>query len=152
MAATIDIFFDTCTALGLKNCEMHAQRVCIVFYVRRQPSIVELLRFAYGNGPLRSHVVWTPRFTSNYVCVLRQIVFFMGVFIVQNTQAIAIIFPFMTLMCIPGRLYVLPKFLEGWELLLLDGHEEEIDEWLAIKEGTAPPKAMVESGAEEDED
>mmetsp|Transcript_9808 Transcript_9808/g.18942 ORF Transcript_9808/g.18942 Transcript_9808/m.18942 type:complete len:88 (-) Transcript_9808:217-480(-) len=42
-----------------------------------------------------------------------QIVFFMGVFIVQNTKSIAIISPFMTLLCIPGRLYVLPRFLEG---------------------------------------
>ena len=68
-------------------------------------------------------------------CTLTQICFFMGVFLVQNAKSIAIVFPFMTLMCIPGRLYVLPRFLEGWELLLLDGYEEEIDEWLAIKEG-----------------
>ena len=40
----------------------------------------------------------------------------------------------MTLMCIPGRLYVLPKFLEGWELLLLDGEDEQIAEWIHKKE------------------
>jgi len=50
-----------------------------------------------------------------------EIVFFCGVFIVQNTKSIAIIFPFVTLLCIPGRLFLLPKFFEGWELLLLDG-------------------------------
>ena len=65
---------------------------------------------------------------------LLQIVFFCGVFIVQNTPAIAIIFPFMTLLCIPARLWFLPKFLEGWELLLLDGDEEKINEWIEKKE------------------
>jgi len=65
---------------------------------------------------------------------LLQIVFFCGVFVVQNTKAIAIIFPFMTLLCIPARLWFLPKFLDGWELLLLDGYEEEINEWIEKKE------------------
>jgi len=64
-----------------------------------------------------------------------EIVFFCGVFIVQNTKSIAIIFPFMTLLCIPGRLFLLPKFFEGWELLLLDGENELIDEWVDLKEG-----------------
>eukprot|EP00977_Amphora_coffeiformis_P005361 scaffold1143_cov177-Amphora_coffeaeformis.AAC.17 len=65
---------------------------------------------------------------------LLQIAFFCGVFVVQNTKAIAIVFPFMTLLCIPARLYFLPKFLEGWELLLLDGEEEQINEWIEKKE------------------
>lgn len=63
-----------------------------------------------------------------------QIVFFCGVFLVQNIKVIAIAFPFMTLLCIPGRLYLLPKFFEGWELLLLDGEEEKIAEWVEAKE------------------
>jgi hypothetical protein len=63
-----------------------------------------------------------------------QMMFFAGVFVVQNTKAIAIVFPFMTLMCIPGRLWLLPKIFEGWELLLLDGEEEEIQEWIDEKE------------------
>jgi len=63
-----------------------------------------------------------------------QIVFFACVFVVQNTKKIAIAFPLMTLLCIPGRMYLLPKFLEGWELLLLDGEDERIAEWIAAKE------------------
>lgn len=59
----------------------------------------------------------------------------MCVFIVQNTKLIAIVFPFMTLLCIPGRMHVLPKFMKGWELLLLDGYEQEIEDWITIKEG-----------------
>ena len=64
-----------------------------------------------------------------------QIVFFCGVFIVQNTPAIAIIFPFMTLLCIPGRTFLLGRIFKGWELLLLDGEEDKIEEWIALKEG-----------------
>eukprot|EP00977_Amphora_coffeiformis_P025934 scaffold23158_cov176-Amphora_coffeaeformis.AAC.2 len=83
-----------------------------------------------------------------------QICFFMGVFVVQNTKSIAIVFPFMTLLCIPGRMYVLPKFLKGWELLLLDGYEEEINEWISLKEGTntkAEDAEDVESGDQAEE-
>jgi len=71
-----------------------------------------------------------------HLFTILQICFFFGVFIVQNTKSIAIIFPFMTLLCIPGRLYLLPKFFEGWELLLLDGENEMIEDWIALKEGT----------------
>ena len=63
-----------------------------------------------------------------------EILFFCGVFIVQNTKSIAIVFPFMTLLCIPARLYFVPMFLEGWELLLLDGEDEQINEWIEKKE------------------
>ena len=63
-----------------------------------------------------------------------QLCFFAGVFMVQNTKSIAIAFPFMMLMCIPGRLYLLPKIFENWELLLLDGEEEEIEHWIQQKE------------------
>ena len=62
-----------------------------------------------------------------------QLVFFGLVFFVQNMPAISIVFPFMTLLCIPGRLYLLPRFLEGWELLLLDGDDEDIGEWVSKK-------------------
>lgn len=63
-----------------------------------------------------------------------QIFFFACVFAVQNTKVIAIAFPFMTFLCIPARLYFLPKFLDGWELLLLDGEDQEIAEWIEAKE------------------
>lgn len=63
-----------------------------------------------------------------------QIVFFLGVFFVQNTAAIAIIFPFMTLLCIPARLFFAPRIFHGWELCLLDGYDEEVEEWVSAKE------------------
>ena len=42
----------------------------------------------------------------------------------------------MTLLCIPARLYLLPRFFEGWELVLLDGEDEKIEEWVAAKEAS----------------
>ena len=50
-------------------------------------------------------------------------------------SAISIVFPLMTLLCIPARLFFLPRFFEGWELLLLDGDDLEIKEWVDKKRG-----------------
>jgi hypothetical protein len=61
--------------------------------------------------------------------------FFFGlVFLVQNFKQISIVFPLMTLLLIPARNYILPMFLEGWELCLLDGDDEEINELIPIIE------------------
>ena len=68
-----------------------------------------------------------------HLYTILQILFFGLVFFVQNMSAISIVFPFMTLLCIPGRMYLFPRFLEGWELLLLDGDDEDIGEWVTKK-------------------
>lgn len=73
---------------------------------------------------------------------LFQIVFFLGVFVVQNTPAIAIVFPFMTLLCIPARLFLAPKFFQGWELCLLDGYDEQVNEWVRLKEASLASGVM----------
>jgi hypothetical protein len=62
-----------------------------------------------------------------------QIFFFLGIFVVMNIKTISIAFPFMTFLCIPSRLFLLPKFFAGWELCLLDGEEDQIEEWLHAK-------------------
>lgn len=67
-----------------------------------------------------------------YTCF--QLLFFCGVFVVMNIPAISIVFPFMTLICIPVRLYLLPRFFAGWELCLLDGGDDEIAEWIRLRE------------------
>jgi hypothetical protein len=67
-----------------------------------------------------------------YTCL--QILFFCGVFVVQNIPAIAIIFPLMTLACIPARMFLFPRIFAGWELLLLDGDDDMIAEWVEKKE------------------
>jgi hypothetical protein len=52
-------------------------------------------------------------------------------FVIENIKAIAIIFPIVIAICIPVRIYVLPKLFTQDELILLDsGDDEELDEWL----------------------
>ena len=70
-----------------------------------------------------------------HMYTLIEIVGFFCVFTVQNFSMISIIFPMLTLLMIPTRNYLLPRFFEGWELLLLDGDDEDIDAWIAAKEG-----------------
>ena len=65
---------------------------------------------------------------------LLQMFFFGLVFLVQNFKKIAIVFPLMTLLCIPARLYLFPRIFEGWELLLLDGEDEDIERWIELKQ------------------
>ena len=77
-----------------------------------------------------------------------QICFFLGVFIVQNTEAIAIIFPFMTLLCIPGRMFFVSRFFEGWELLLIDGDTEDIEAWIEAKENQQWERKSIEDMTE----
>ncbi|CAB9496648.1 Electroneutral sodium bicarbonate exchanger 1 [Seminavis robusta] len=62
-----------------------------------------------------------------------QMLFFCGVFGVMNVKAISIAFPFMTFLCIPARLFFLPKFFKGWELCVLDGEDDQIEEWTQAK-------------------
>jgi hypothetical protein len=66
-----------------------------------------------------------------YTC--GQIFFFGLIFAVMNTKKISIAFPLMTLLCIPARLFLFPRMFEGWELLLLDGEDEDITEWISRK-------------------
>ncbi|CAB9524325.1 Electroneutral sodium bicarbonate exchanger 1 [Seminavis robusta] len=63
-----------------------------------------------------------------------QMCFFAGIFVVMNVKAISIAFPFMTFLCIPSRLFFLPKFFAGWELTLLDGEEDQIEAWVQLKQ------------------
>ena len=80
-----------------------------------------------------------------------QILFFGLVFTVQNFPQIAIVFPLMTLLCLPARLYLLPRFFEGWELLLLDGDDIEITQWMKLKK-ESERAVNVDSGFDDEED
>lgn len=101
----------------------------------QQPSL-------YTETPYTKHI----KTSRIHMFTVFQILFFCGVFVVQNVKAIAIIFPFMTLLCIPGRLFLLPKFFAGWELLLLDGEGEEIEEWLEAKRTSSKNKDDLRTG------
>lgn len=83
-----------------------------------------------------------------YTCF--EIFFFGLIFLTQNFQAISIVFPFMTLLCIPARIFLLPRFFEGWELCLLDGDDEEIDRWLEARKVSNTKVSFVEESSGED--
>jgi hypothetical protein len=81
-----------------------------------------------------------------------QLVFFGLIFLVQNFKALAIVFPMMTMLLIPARLYGMPMFLEGWECVLLDGDEDEIAEWIEAKERSLGNKVKGKHDVEIDDD
>jgi hypothetical protein len=62
---------------------------------------------------------------------------------VQNTPKLAIVFPLMVLICIPSRLFLLPKLFEGWEILLLDGDDDTIGVWLEAKKAQEEGRMYV---------
>ena len=49
---------------------------------------------------------------------------------VKTIKAIAIAFPFFILLCIPARLYILPRFFLDYELIVLDGSPEEVEKFV----------------------
>ena len=62
-----------------------------------------------------------------------QLFFFALLYVVKSFKMIAIAFPIMILLCIPVRMYLLPKIFSNDELVLLDGSPEEIEEWILDK-------------------
>jgi hypothetical protein len=65
-----------------------------------------------------------------------ELCFFALVFTVREIKTIAIAFPLMTLMCIPARVYLLPRIFARWELLLVDGDPNDIALWCQRKENS----------------
>ena len=63
-----------------------------------------------------------------------QAIFFALLYAVKSIKTIAIAFPLMILLCIPARIYLLPKFFSKDELILLDGSPERIEKWIAKRE------------------
>jgi len=78
-----------------------------------------------------------------HLFTIMQMCFFGAVFFVQNFKPIAIVFPFMTLLCIPGRLFLFPLVFEGWEMLLLDGDDLDIEKWISLKENNSKADAGI---------
>jgi hypothetical protein len=60
--------------------------------------------------------------------------------LVKSIKAIAIAFPIIIALCIPFRVYVLPKLFTEEELIMLDSDETAIQNWLAAKEKLAEPE------------
>ena len=78
-----------------------------------------------------------------------ELVFFGIVLTVREIKTIAIAFPLMTLMCIPARVYLLPRIFTQWELLLVDGDPDDITKWTERKEAAQRGEYAAEAGDEE---
>lgn len=62
-----------------------------------------------------------------------QIFFFAALYAVKTIKVIAIAFPFFILLCIPARTHLLPRIFEAWELIVLDGSPEEVEQFVEEK-------------------
>jgi uncharacterized integral membrane protein len=86
-----------------------------------------------GVWPSTPYTDWMKKKRIHLYTII-QLFFFALVFVVQNVKTISIAFPFMVFLCIPARLFLFPRIMEGWELVLLDGEDEQIEEWVDAKE------------------
>jgi HCO3- transporter family len=79
-----------------------------------------------------------------------QLLMFSLIFVVQNIPVISIIFPIMTLLCIPTRMFLFPRIFAGWELELLDGDDDTIAKWIELKEASMTPQGALEFETKKD--
>lgn len=63
-----------------------------------------------------------------------QVLIFVVMYVVKSTKSIAIAFPLVIALCIPFRLYALPKIFTDEELLFLDSEDEAIEAYLAFRD------------------
>lgn len=76
-----------------------------------------------------------------------QLFLFILLYVVQVIKPIAIVFPIVIKICIPIRMYILPKYFAEHELILLDGDDAEIEAWLEKNAGVEayePSECQVE--------
>lgn len=111
------------------------QRILLVF---QQPS-------KHPSTPYTDHL----EIKRIHFYTLIQLVFFVLLYTVKSVKTIAIAFPLMILLCIPARIYLLPKIFTKDELILLDGSPEKIGKWIQRTE-RAKRRAVWGSTEEED--
>lgn len=84
-----------------------------------------------------------------------QMGFFAALYMVKTIKPIAIAFPFFILLCIPARIYFLPRIFEPYELTVLDGSPEKVERFverqLALTGGEAAIR-LIEEDEDEDDD
>ena len=68
--------------------------------------------------------------TRVHLFTIIELFFFAMLYFVKSYKKIAIAFPVMILLCIPVRIYLLPKIFSDDELVLLDGSPEDIETWI----------------------
>ena len=97
----------------------------------------------YPNEPYTQHVSISQM--HKYTAI--QLFLFILLYVVQVIKPIAIVFPIVIKICIPIRMYILPKYFAEHELILLDGDDAEIEAWLEKNAGVEayePSECQVE--------
>lgn len=96
------------------------QRVLLFF---QEPAVIRETPYTKYVKPLKRVHFFT----------LLELFFFALLYAVKSFKTIAIAFPVMILLCIPVRIFLLPKIFSEDELTLLDGSPEEIEAWILDK-------------------
>ena len=83
---------------------------------------------------------------------LIQIFLFMCLLVFRSISAIAIAFPIIIKLCIPVRMYLLPRWFSTEELIMIDTDDETVQAYLAYKEnkeGGGKKMMKMEEGEED---
>jgi len=88
-----------------------------------QPSKYPVQPYTQYMAPKRMHL-----FTAI------QLFFFAALYAVKSIKVIAIAFPILIALCIPVRIYLLPKIFNEDELILIDSDPNTVKMWIANKE------------------
>lgn len=111
------------------------QRILLFF---QQPGVIQERQS--GTVP---YIKYIPSLRRVHLFTVIQLFFFALLYVVKNFKMISIAFPLFILLCIPVRLYLLPKIFTDDELTLLDGTPEEIEDWILVN----ATDAMDDEGA-----
>ena len=87
-----------------------------------------------------------------HLYTLIQLGFFALLYMVKTIKTIAIAFPFFILLCIPARIYLLPRIFVPYELVVLDGSPEEVEQFLelVLEETEDEAVKLLEDGDDSD--
>ena len=88
-----------------------------------QPSKYPVQPYTQYMAPKRMHL-----FTAI------QLFFFASLYVVKSIKVIAIAFPILIALCIPVRIFLLPKIFNQDELILIDSDPNTVKMWIANKE------------------
>lgn len=88
-----------------------------------QPSKYPVQPYTQYMAPKRMHL-----FTAI------QLFFFASLYVVKSIKVIAIAFPILIALCIPVRIYLLPRIFSEDELILIDSDPNTVKMWIANKE------------------
>ena len=106
-----------------------------------QPSKYPVQPYTQYMAPKRMHL-----FTAI------QLFFFASLYVVKSIKVIAIAFPILIALCIPVRIYLLPKIFNEDELILIDSDPNTVKMWIANKEQEEQHLLGGEDGDDDEDD